>query len=319
MKPASQRPAFTLIELLVVIAIIGVLIGLLLPVLGGARAAARTMKCAAQQRNYGQLTAAIMAGNRDQAPLAGRLWGFSSATFSQTHLPAGLTYYTDAGAQRPMPFFATLAHASGMTFDTASKAGMRAHLGSSGEHTAASQSFLPFTRCPDDLTVDPENPLHAGNTLLPNDLSWTVAAGLGEMTSYMLNEWVLGQSYLPGQRLMGKLHRVQRPDAVAMISDGEPRVFEPPLGMNYMLFFDEELLPRYTFADYNAYFRNFSPPETFSRGIFYQFGFPVSTETASISGQPRHRWNINVNFVDGHVKTVPLTEEALSRVLISDH
>jgi prepilin-type N-terminal cleavage/methylation domain-containing protein len=313
---------FTLIELLVVIAIIALLVGLLLPVLGGARAAARNAKCAAQQRNYGQLTAAIMAGNKEQAPLAGRLWGYTRNTFVEANLPKGLSYYQEAGPgspRRPMPFFATLAEASGLRMDTTSAVALRAHLGSAGTATAEAESFYPFTRCPDDFTFDPTDPLQVGNTLLPNDLTWTALDGMGEMTSYMLNEWVLGQSYLTSQRLMGKLHRVQRPDAVAMISDGEPRIFEPPIGMNYMLFFDEELIPRYTMADYNAAFRSYSPSGMFSRGIFYQFGFPVDSQTAEVSGAPRHRWSINVNYVDGHVGNVRLTEEALGRVLISDH
>ncbi|MCW5776635.1 MAG: prepilin-type N-terminal cleavage/methylation domain-containing protein [Phycisphaeraceae bacterium] len=68
-----KRRAFTLIELLVVIAIIALLIGILLPALGKARASARQLKDSTQIRGVLQAMVIFAQNNRDEYPLPSRL------------------------------------------------------------------------------------------------------------------------------------------------------------------------------------------------------------------------------------------------------
>ena len=67
----SARRAFTLVELLVVIGIIAVLVGVLLPVLGRARARAQTVACQSNLRQIAQATLNYTAENKGSFP-----WGF---------------------------------------------------------------------------------------------------------------------------------------------------------------------------------------------------------------------------------------------------
>lgn len=67
-RAVRGRTAFTLIELLVVVAIIALLIGVLLPALGRARAAGMTVACLSRVRDLGAASAAYAQSNLETIP-----------------------------------------------------------------------------------------------------------------------------------------------------------------------------------------------------------------------------------------------------------
>lgn len=89
--PPARLRAFTLIELLVVISITALLVGILLPVLGSARQAARTLQCLSNQRQLTIATINYRTDQRGHYPIADTGAGQEAVWF------VSLDFYFDQG------------------------------------------------------------------------------------------------------------------------------------------------------------------------------------------------------------------------------
>jgi prepilin-type processing-associated H-X9-DG protein/prepilin-type N-terminal cleavage/methylation domain-containing protein len=275
---------FSLVELLVVIGIVGLLLALLFPALGAARARAESLQCQANLRTMG--FAAMMHANehRGHLPVAGYHW----EAVLEPPGPEGLkdpvarryTYYREDDVDRPVPFSVALALQMGVPVRLDS----REHL----EEDMQTEELRKHFRCPSQTLQLPG----LTQTMRP----WQAPF---EWSSYVANEALLGTGIQKDEHPLGKLEKIRRPSVVMLAMDGKRRYPEgEPL--NWLMIPPSRMFndKQSTLADYRK--ASLDPA--------YDY---LGREALDYL---RHSWRANVLFVDGHVESVVLSDEGCRAV-----
>ena len=274
-----RRAGFSLVELLVVIGIVGLLLALLLPALGAARARAELLECQAKLRTIG--VAAVLHANehRGYLPTAGLHWDLEIEPPSPEVLkdPAArrYTYFREDGVDRPAPFSAALAVSLGVPVRLDSRENLEADM--------RAEEFRKHFRCPSQAEVLPG---------ITNSIqSWRAPE---EWSSYLGNEFLTSSGQRDPEAPRGKLDKVRRPSVVMLAMDGRRR-YPEGTHLNWLLIPGSRKFNgnRSTLADY--------------RKLSLDPGYDHFGREAL--DYLRHNWRANVLFVDGHVETVVLTDE----------
>ena len=275
------RRGFTLVELLVVIGIIAILISLLMPVLSIMRSRSEELKCQVILRNIGM--AALMHANDHSGylPIAGWHWkpvgGICNPRGLGDENARRYIYYTDENERRPVPITVALA----LNLGSKIRLDSRDHL----EDDLDKPELRRLFHCPsqqEELLGWSQRELHAGG--------WTAPA---EATSYVFNEALLSRGNRPEPSPMGKLGSVRQPSIAFFAMDGRPR---DQAGDKWIMVFDET--PDWTLYEYKQRIQTWNGgKETFD--------------------YTRHRYRMNVLFLDWHIETVPMTDAGLQRVGVS--
>ncbi|MEM9416122.1 MAG: prepilin-type N-terminal cleavage/methylation domain-containing protein [Planctomycetota bacterium] len=152
----KKRNGFTLIELLVVISIIALLIAILLPALGAARAGARSAKCKSRQHQIGIMENAFIADNKErivpmqrnvggiESSWRAQLWEYSNQEADVYDCPDGEKSPPPNRSDLPNEFYADNAFVAGELI--AAETNLPSGIGAVNVHYSVSTALSPHGR-----------------------------------------------------------------------------------------------------------------------------------------------------------------------------
>jgi prepilin-type processing-associated H-X9-DG protein/prepilin-type N-terminal cleavage/methylation domain-containing protein len=311
-----RRVGFTLVELLVVIGIIAILIAILLPAVQGARRQARLVQCSSNLRQLVHACHMHAQEHGGYLPLAGYITAEPSMVGGSLYgnFPAKI-----ADSHRKRYSYAKLPDIPEFDNIVPLPAALAPYLGVTGlpdnDWTALDQALNArdgvwrHFMCPDTNALDKATTKDAMGTYIV-DQGTMMVCSIGDLVvsywatncDYGLNEGILGYHYdsrYDNNRARGHMTSVRRTSETALFTDAVANKSPP--------------IPSFPFGwiCWTPSLNGVGPAT-----LGDAFAGNGRVESRDSFDMYRHSKRMNVAYLDGHVETVPLKQEALDKVYL---